>query len=162
MSLTHLSSDACTIHQEETDSMRVFDTTMNPIQNFRPLPGSQGAGVIVDRMGNAQNQVELESLMRNQAFVSSSCPEYRLQADRCFAPYMQNTAPLQCASNQLVPQVSTLRRSCDPMSGQFIDRFAPLIQHYAGQNQGYAVPPLDTRASFKDQLERSRNAYIPQ
>lgn len=161
MSLTSLSSDQCTIRQATADVRNVYANVANPIQNFRPVPGTQGHGVLVDRLGNAQSQVDLESMMRNQAFVSSSCPAYRAESDKCFQKFLE-PRPLQCASSDLVPQVNVLRRSCDPLSGQTVDRFAPLFQPYLGQAQGFnfAQFGVDTKADFKAQIERSRSAYM--
>lgn len=161
MSLTSLSYDECSVRQATADVRNVYANVANPIQNYRPFPGTQGQGVLVDRLGNAQSQVDLESMMRNQAFVSSSCPAYRIEADKCFAPHMVDK-PLQCASGDLVPQVNVLRRSCDPLSGKYVDRFQPLFQPYLGQAQGYAPAQfgVDTKAELKSQLERSRAAYM--
>lgn len=157
MSLTSVSSDACTMRQAAADTQNVYAATMNPIQNFRPTPGPQSAGVIVDRMGNAQSQVDLESMLRNQSFVSSACPAYRLAADQCLKPYMADK-PLQCASRALMPQVQYHSRACEPV--QQIDRFEPLIAPMVGQANAYIYAGQNTKADFKDQLARSRNAYM--
>lgn len=159
MSLTSIHNDASAIRQEIADSRNVYAYQANPVSNFRQYPGPQARGVFVNGQGNAQAHVDVESLLRNQSFISSSDPQYRLQADACFIPYMQQPQQLACSQPDLAPQVEYHSRACDPLSGVTIDRFVPLIHPGAGYQYGYAQFGQDTVSSLKDQLARQR---IPQ
>jgi len=156
MSLTSIHNDASAIRQDVIDSRNVYDYQANPIANFRPYPGPQGAGVMVNGQGSAQQFVDAESLLRNQSFVSSSNPEYRAQADACFIPYMQQPQSLACAQVDLTPRVEYHSRACDPLSGMTIDRFDVLAHPQQGFQYGYARFGQDTVATLKDQLARQR------
>lgn len=160
MSLTSTNSDACYLRQQTEDGRKAYAYQMNPVQNFRPEPAPQGAGVYVDRAGNGQSQVDLESLLRNQSFVDSRCPAYRNQADNCLLPYMRRQeGSLPCVQNELVPQVQFHSRSCDPLAGLSIDRFDPLLFQGMAFQYGYAAIPSNTTLEFKNQLEKQRNQF---
>lgn len=144
-SRTH--NDAAYVRQEAEDLKKVYNYRMAEYQNFRPaLAGPQGAGVFVDRPGNAASQVDLESVLRNQSFVNAKCAERATTLPPC-------THTSNC---DLVPQVQHLSRASDPLAGKTIDRFEPVPRHGMGFQYGYAQVPLDTRAAAKDELARCR------
>lgn len=158
MSLTSLGYDASAVRQATADSRNVFGYVANPVANYRPYPSAAPIGVVADRIGNAQSQVDLESLLRNQSYVLSRDPQYRAQVDACFAPYMQQKVELPCVAGNLMPQVTYLSRACDPLSGAQIDRFDFL--QYPGQGFQFGYTPAqfgqNTVNDFKDQLARNR------
>ena len=160
MSLTSVNYDSSAVRQETADARNMYSWQADPVYSYRPFPGPLPAGVVVNNLGSAQNYVDAESLLRNQAYVASKNPQYRSQADACFAPYMQaqNAAPLPCVSSDLTPQVNYTSRACDPLSGVTIDRFVPLIHQNAGFMYGAspATFGVDTVAAMKDELARNR------
>ena len=128
MSLTSTTYDSSAIRQATADSRNLYSYQADTIANYRPFPGPIAPGVSVNHLGSAQNFVDAESLLRNQAFIPSANPQYRAQADACFIPYMR-PQPLQCVSSDLTPAVEYRSRACDNLSGMTIDRFDPLVSH---------------------------------
>jgi hypothetical protein len=148
------------VRQATADSRNVYGYIANPVSNYRPYPTSAPVGIVADRLGNAQSQVDLESLLRNQSYVLSKDPQYRAQADACFAPYMQQQleAPLPCVAGNLMPQVTYMSRACDPLSGAQIDRFDFLQYPGQGFQYSYGAPQFgqNTVQQLKDEIARNR------
>lgn len=157
--LSSLHNDACYVRQETEDVAKRYAYQMDPMQYHRPaLAAPQGAGVFVDRAGNGQSQVDLESLLRNQSFVDSTCSSNRAQADACLLPFAQ-AQQLQATQLDMVPRIQYHSRSCDPMSGLSINRFDPVLYKGMAFKYGYAAIPTNTTWELKNALERSRNTY---
>ena len=157
MSLTNLSNDLCSVNQYAYDSQQMYDFQMSSVQNYRPEPSPQGGGVIVDRLGNGQSQVDLESLLRNQGGISSNCPTFISQQEQRFNALMaQQSNTLSTVQYDLVPQIQYRNRACSDMSGISIDRFDFLPIPRMGFQYGYADIPVDTVSVFKDQIAANR------
>lgn len=158
MSLTSIHSDASAVHFDTLQSQQAGNYNLNQVAYMRQYPtGLQPVGISANRQGNGAAHVDVESMLRNQSFVSSSNPQYRSLSDQCVLPFMHNQEPITgCVPTQLTPQVNYHSRACDPMSGVTIDRFDPLIHPGAGFQYGYAAFGEDTVATLKDQLERQR------
>lgn len=143
MSLTSTGYDDWKIRQSLMDSREIYGYNANPVSNFRSVPGPQPVGISVDRLGNGQSQVDLESMLRNQSYVSSSNAAYRQQSDAQLQQMLaqQNAnANIPCVSTALMPQVFYMNKFCDPLSGIQIDRFD--ILQYPTQGFMYATSLL--------------------
>lgn len=163
MSLTSINYDASAIRQATADSRNVYGYIANPVANYRPYPGPQPVGISVDRLGSAQSQVDLESMLRNQSFVPSKNAQLRADAD---APLQQmfdqqNQEKLKnmpCVSTSLTPQTFYLHRACDPLAGLYIDRFD--ILQYPTQGFMYSATPAqygeNTVNQALDEIARNR------
>ena len=158
MSLGNLSYDQSALDQYDADAANLYQFQMDPIKNFRPNPNAQGAGVFVDRRGNGQAQVDLESLLRNQSFVDSQSIANRIEADAQFAPYAQNTISNFPVENNLVPKVQYSSRACSQTSEMSIDRFDFLPQPRMGFQYGYGISQfgVNTVNAAKDQAANMR------
>lgn len=148
MSLSSRAYDACEVRQQEADLQRVYDWRMSDVQRLHPSAAApQAAGVFADRLGSAQSQVDVESLLRNQSF-----------ADGSKAPTAPAAQPF--AANGVVeglaPRVQYIHRSSDPLSGVSIDRFDPMPCPGMGFQYGYGTIPTNTTLELKNQLEQQR------
>lgn len=153
MSLTRTSADLCSIQQAVADSQSVYNYQLSSLPYSRSEPNSQVAGVMVDRLGNAQTQVDVESLLRNQNFTASSCIAARMEQSAALNSYTRGT-PTGPIDSGLAPRVQYNSRAC--MQTPTLDRLDPGIYQGRGVGYGYGFMPENTVNAYKDSIAQTR------
>ena len=158
--------DACFAQQQAQDQQRIFSYNTNPLTVNQMNPGVQ-PNLMMNKTGSAQRNVEIESLMRNGAFIDSRNCDNREIADRNFSPYMMfNHGMADPATGRAAPMVDLgmsplvefRSRTNDPLSGMQYPRWDFLQHPMQGAVYGYDFmnAGTDTVQQFKDQLAAQR------